>query len=146
MVHFEVIILFVVAELSCLRHTLVFGERDLDVSSQKADVQRHRTKRFLWGGKVTSLVCSQNFWLCISVKLFLISLIERKWIERMHLLTPKLKLRSVSWRSFESVKCDHSHDSSCAVISLGKVCFPFFFETINIDFYEFFLIWPFSSF
>lgn len=56
MVHFQVIILFVVAELSCLRHTLVFGERDLDLSSQNADVQRHRTKRFLWGGLGCGLI------------------------------------------------------------------------------------------
>lgn len=49
MMLFHVAVLIVVAELSCLRQSLVFGEGDLDFLSKKADVQHHRTKRWLWG-------------------------------------------------------------------------------------------------
>ncbi|KAJ7333586.1 hypothetical protein OS493_017128 [Desmophyllum pertusum] len=46
------IIMFVVAELSCLRHPVVYGEGSLEISSQTTDVQtvQLRTKRWLWGG------------------------------------------------------------------------------------------------
>ena len=61
MMLFHVAVLIVVAELSCLRQSLVFGEGDLDFLSKKADVQHHRTKRWLWGGKVASILgCVYN--------------------------------------------------------------------------------------
>lgn len=51
MLLFQVIFLFVVAELSCLRHPVVNGEGNLaEISSQKTDLQTHRTKRWLWPG------------------------------------------------------------------------------------------------
>lgn len=52
---FQIILLFVVAELSCLRHPVVYGEGNLEISSQNTDLQTHRTKRWLWQGKDYSL-------------------------------------------------------------------------------------------
>ena len=52
---FQIVILFAVAELSCLRHPVVYGEGSLETSSEKADEPAHRAKRWLWGGKVNSL-------------------------------------------------------------------------------------------
>lgn len=48
---FQIILLFVVAELSCLRHPVVYGEGNLEISSQNTDLQTLRTKRWLWPGK-----------------------------------------------------------------------------------------------
>lgn len=101
---FQIILLFVVAELSCLRHPVVYGEGSLEISSQNTDVQTHRSKRWLWPGKVISLAfklswyqhlrCSSLFFTqkvstlqafkYLRYKLFELSLTS--WLYDLHLL------------------------------------------------------------
>lgn len=56
MVQFQLFILFVVAELSCLRLTLVSGGGNLEFASRRGDVEHHRSRRWLWGDSGCGLI------------------------------------------------------------------------------------------
>ena len=64
---FQIIFLFVVAELSCLRHPVVYGEENLEILAQEADLQTRRTKRWLWPGECNSFAFNMT-------SLFIVSL------------------------------------------------------------------------
>lgn len=51
MLQFPVLILFSVAEFSCIGNALVSAEENSDLLTSKIDVQQ-RLKRWLWGGKL----------------------------------------------------------------------------------------------
>ncbi|XP_068710564.1 proprotein convertase subtilisin/kexin type 5-like isoform X1 [Montipora foliosa] len=49
MLHFQVLVLFAVAELTCIRNAVVSGEENSDFLRKNNNFQ-HRSKRWLWGG------------------------------------------------------------------------------------------------